>query len=310
MLINIHRRNLLLFIYLIPLLSVTIFTCSKSEKKDMAMIDQNSVPQEFQGWQLQNTVETYDRESIFDYINGAGEVYRAYDFQKVFVYRYFKADEPEILVEIFDMGTDEDAYGVFSYSREEEKTGIGQSYELRGNLLCFWQGRFYVCVMAERGTDDTKNVIPALAGKVDQLLPSSGQKPKLIDNFPPDGLVKQSVRYLHTFPCLNYHYFLATENILKLNLHTDVILGEYQPGPTYLLTVRYKSEALADEAYRSFVENYAPEAEKTGLVEIESGKWLNIKREHKYIMIVLDAPTEERAKNLLETFRDKLMSSL
>ena len=158
MLINVHRRNLRLFIYLIPLLLITILMCSKGEKVDKAKIDQNSVPQEFQGWQLQNTVETYDRESIFDYINGAGEVYRAYDFQKVFVYRYFKADEPEILVEIFDMGTDEDAYGVFSYSREEEKTGIGQSYELRGNLLCFWQDRFYIKIYTAE-----KNLWPKVA---------------------------------------------------------------------------------------------------------------------------------------------------
>jgi hypothetical protein len=285
-------------------------SCSEGEKMNKTIIDKNLVPQEIQGWKLQHPMETYDRESIFDYINGAGEVYRAYDFQKAFVYRYAKTDEPEITVEIFDMNSDEDAYGVFSYSREQEKVGIGQNYQFHGNLLCFWQGPYYVCLMAERGTDDTKIVIPVLAAKIDKLLPSSGQKPKMIEYLPSEGLVKQSVRYLHTFPCLNYHYFLASENILKLNSNTDVILGEYQPGPAFLLAIRYESESLADEAYRSFIENYAPEAKKTGVVEIENGKWLNIKREKVYIIIVLDAQALTMAVNLLEAFRDKLISSM
>lgn len=273
------------------------------------MVNKSVVPDKILGWKLQEKVETYDRETIFNYIDGAGEVYLAYGFQQVFVYHYSKTDEPEITVEIFDMDSDEDAFGVFSYSREEEKAGIGQGYEFRGNLLCFWQGQYYVCVLADRGTDDTENVIPSLAEMIDRKLPASGEKPKLIEFLPSEGLVRQSVRYLHTYPCLNYHYFLASENILKLDLSTDVILGEYQPGPTYLLVIKYDSKISADTAYKSFIEYYAPDAYPTGIVEIEKGKWLNIKQEKKYIIIVLDALTEEQAVNLLSAFRNKLISS-
>ncbi|MBD3337086.1 MAG: hypothetical protein GF355_16345, partial [Candidatus Eisenbacteria bacterium] len=44
------------------------------------------------GWKLEDSLRTYDPESIFDYINGAGEVYRAYDFREVSVYRYSRSD--------------------------------------------------------------------------------------------------------------------------------------------------------------------------------------------------------------------------
>ncbi len=297
------------FIYRVLLIAMIAFAGCDNDKMDKVVINKSMVPDEIQGWILREKIETYDRETIFNYIDGAGEVYLAYGFQKVFVYHYSKTDEPEITVEIFDMGSDEDAFGVFSYSREEEETGIGQGYEFRGNLLCSWQGHYYICVLADRGTDETENVIPSLAETIDRKLPASGSKPKLIGFLPAEGLVSQNVRYLHTFPCLNYHYFLANENILKLDSGTEVILGEYQPGPTYLLVIKYDSKISADTAYRSFMENYAPDAVPTGTAEIEKGKWLNIKQENMYIIIVLDAPTKEQAVNLMSAFRNKLISS-
>jgi len=54
---------------------------------------------------------------------------------------YGKGGEPQITVELFDMGTPDDAYGVFSYGREQEETGIGGGYELRSSVLSFWQNR-------------------------------------------------------------------------------------------------------------------------------------------------------------------------
>jgi len=33
------------------------------------------LPEDFQGWTLSDSVQVYDRETIFDFINGAGEVY-------------------------------------------------------------------------------------------------------------------------------------------------------------------------------------------------------------------------------------------
>ena len=68
----------------------------------------------------QDSSLTYDREAIFDYINGAGEVYRSYAFRDVLVARYARDSGDEVTVELFDMGLTEDAYGVFSYARESE----------------------------------------------------------------------------------------------------------------------------------------------------------------------------------------------
>jgi len=298
--------NLCAFALLVIFSMMTMFMCGEGEEEDTTVIRQISVPKQINGYVLHDTIETYNSETIFDYINGAGEVYRAYNFREVIIYRFTKAGEPVITVEIFDMGSDKDAYGVFSYSREEEKTGIGLGYEYRGNLLCFWQANFYVCVMAEKGTAETKKAIPLLAETIASGLPSSGNKPKFIEFLPTEKLIEQSIRYFHTHPCLNYHYFLAEQNILNLNLKTDAILAEYEPGLVYLLAVKYNSEQLADDAYRSFVENYAPEMEISGVVEIEQGKWLAMAHEQSYVIIAFDATDGEYANELVIGFKNKL----
>ena len=38
------------------------------------------LPREIYGWQAKGKDEFYDPQTIFDYINGAGEVYRSYNF--------------------------------------------------------------------------------------------------------------------------------------------------------------------------------------------------------------------------------------
>jgi hypothetical protein len=298
-----HRLILWIILFISPL----IIGCN-SNKSDKGMIDNSAIPTEIQGWKLNEPVENYDRESIFSYIDGAGEVYRAYHFQNVDVYQYFRLDEPDITAEIFDMGSDDDAYGIFSYSRESEEEGIGQGFEFSGNLLCLWQGRYYICVMADRGTEDTEKAVPALAKKIAIAVPTSGKKPELIGILPPDGLVRNRVRYLHTYPCLNFHYFLANENILRLDLNTDVVLGEYRPGPSYLLIIKYDSEALADVAFNSFIDNYAPDARESGIMELENGKWLRVYHNKEYILIVLDALSKEKAVSLLNDCRIRLLS--
>jgi len=270
------------------------------------MINKTAIPTEVQGWRLRETVDNYDRESIFSYINGAGEVYRAYHFINVDVYHYSKPGAPNITVEVFDMGSPEDAYGVFSYSREEEKDGIGQGYEQRGNLICTWQGRYYICVLADDKTDETEDVILTLAKKIAGAVTELGEKPELIKILPTDSLVSQRIRYFHTHPCLNFHYFLTSENILKLDLNSHAVLGEYQPGPYYLLVVKYNSEDTAIAAYNNFIEDYAPDAIQSGVIKTEPGKWLNVRLENEYILIVLDAPSKERAVSLLDNCKKKL----
>jgi hypothetical protein len=290
------------FGWIILILGISwILSCNQKQAREGDDTMAKFVPDEISGWVLKGESENYDTTTIFDYINGAGEVYLAYNFTNVAVYRYQKADAPELTVEIFDMVSDENAFGVFTYSRESESTGIGQVYEQVGGLICFWQGHYYVCVKAEETTDETKNAVELLAKAIDGNLPQSGNKPKLINYLPTDNLNENSIRYLRTFSALNYHYYLASENILGLDNNTEAVLAEYQADPRYyLLLIKYSSAEKAATADSSFRENYLTGIVKDeNVLRLESGLWTGATIYGEYLVIILDAGTKEMAANML-----------
>ena len=97
------------------------------------------VPLEIHGWRAKAEDTIYSRQSIFDYMNGAGEIYRLYGFRELFVRRFVKAGQPDIVLELFDMGSPEDAFGVLSHGREGqgEDVAIGGDSEYDRGLLFF-----------------------------------------------------------------------------------------------------------------------------------------------------------------------------
>jgi hypothetical protein len=267
---------------------------------------QDFLPEEVLGWEVQPEPQIYDRESIFQYINGAGEVYLSYGFTKVTVSWYVRPEAPEITAELFQMGTAEDAYGVFSHSRDSEEDGIGQGYEYRGSLLCFWKGPYFVCVRAEEDTPESKEAVITLAREIDSSISETGQKPPIVDLLPTPNLSRGSVRFFHGHASLNYHYFLAEENLLQLDGQTDAVLGKYSPGGVYLLCVHYPSPELAGKGYASFVQGYIPEGSETGAGKVENGKWVVAELVDDYVIIVFDVKHEMAGRTLLQSCRAKI----
>jgi len=277
-----------------------IISCGSGGEKEKASTMQQLVPEEIMGWKIEPGEEQYDTTTIFSYIDGAGEVYLSYGFQKVIVTRLAKENAPEITVEIFDMNKPEDAYGVFSYSRESEETGIGQGYEYSGSLLCFWKSQYFVCVQAERETPESKEAVFALARAIDAKIPAAGEIPKLVGFLPTQNLDTGGVRFLHDYSSLNYHYFLAEDNILNLGPDTRAVLGHYRPSGANMLCIQYPTPEQAETAMNNFYENYAPEAEETGATQIAEGKWVAVGIVNEYLVIVLDGPSENEARTLVD----------
>ena len=276
-----------------------MISCNSGGDKEKALTMQQLVPAEMLGWKAQPGIEEYDRETIFDYINGAGEVYLSYSFHIVSVTRLAREGAPEITVEIFDMQKAEEAYGVFSHSRESEESGIGQGYEYRGSLLCFWKGRYFVCVQAEQDTPESKEAVFALARAIDKNIEATGDKPQLVDFLPPENLDAAGVRFFHTHPSLNYHYFLAEDNILHLGSDTRAVIGRYRPGAIYLICLQYPTPEQAENALNSFYANYIPEAEETGAAQIEQDKWVAAGLLNEYLLIALEGSSESEARTLV-----------
>jgi hypothetical protein len=264
------------------------------------------LPERIAGWTRGDSSIVYDRETIFDYINGAGEVYRSYAFSHVVVAVYAGPEGPDITVELFDMGNPADAYGVFSYAREREESGLGGGYERKGRVLCFWQDRYYVCVASEERTEDSDRVLMEVARAISERMPPASNPPDLLTLLPGAGRVAFSERFFHLHQSLNYHYYLARENILNLGPETDAVLARYAPGSVYLLLVKYQDESNAAAAASSFQQGYLPNSGDAQTVQTENGKFSSYERHDRYVIVVLDAESETAANDLLQATVNRL----
>jgi hypothetical protein len=259
------------------------------------------LPGEFRGWKAEGEVELYDRESIFDYMNGAGEVYRMYAYRRMAVQRMVSEGQPEITIELFDMTAPEDAYGVFSHSRSSEDSSPGQGATYQAGLLCFWKSKYFVCIRAMLHTPETKEAVYGIAGEIDRLIADRGPKPALLKCIPRDSLDPASVRYFHLYTSLNYHYYLADQNILKLSEKTEAVFARYEPYRSFLVCIRYTDRKGAEEAIKSFRESYMPETAASVPAQLEDDRWVAAVLEGEFILLVLDAPERSVATGLMES---------
>lgn len=283
---------------------------SAAEKEGKYAEMKRFLPRVVGDYQAEKKDERYSRDTAFRYMNGAAELYRAYSFRGLLVQRFRKPGQPALLVEMFDMGTPADAFGIFSYETGDEELDVGQGSEYGGGLLRFWKGRYFIQVYAERETptirEDILRLGRAIAGRIEQ----EGPKPLLIRYLPTEGLAERSVRYFHNHQILNHHYFLSHSNILRLGPRTKAVLGTYRVeadrGKTLLLVVQYPGLKEAKRAFIHFTRAYLPESDHGKAIRTESGRWTAAALSERYVLVVFDAPSSEKAEELIVMTRQKI----
>jgi hypothetical protein len=265
----------------------------------------SGLPEKIMAWSRAGDDRLYTPQTIFDYINGGAEVYRAYNMRQCLSRRYTAGQKPAIVLDVFDMGTSQDAYGVFTHDPEGEVVALGQDGRLRPGWANFWKDRFFVSIYAEEETAAAQKAVQTLAEKVDALIAARGARPEIIERLPPQGLQTTSIRYFHHPVILNYHYYLSDENLLKLSADTDAVLAGYQRanGQALILLVSYPDTDAANRASANFKRHYLADADKNGMVLLENQKWSASKIVGKMLVIVLEADSRLLAESLLRDIR-------
>ena len=253
-----------------------------------------SLPTNIGEWRAIEEDAFYDRATLYDYMNGGAEVYLSFDYERVCVRRFLGPGENEIALDVYDMGSSAEAFGVFSVSIEDPAVGIGQDSEFGAGLLKFWKGKYFVSIV-NLGIDESADQMLLEVGRaVDAAIETTGARPEMLRLLPRDGLDERHTSFFHSNVILSNRFFVAAENILKLTDETNCVFGDYgEMGDAgSLLIVQYPDAALAEEALREFSAVYLPEAEGSGLYQTESGNWTSAKRTDNYISVVFEARSE------------------
>lgn len=278
------------------------------------------LPAELETWEASGPVVSFDRDSIFDYMNGAGETYRAFDFRRLVVREYEgrgSSEEPRRLVaELYDMGRSSDAYGIFTQDTDGQPAEVGRAAIYSAGLLRFWRGRWFVRLLEDQPEAGSRGALEAIGRRIAQQLPDRGELPEILGMVEGEGLIGPETRFFHDQISLDVQYYLASDNILGLSRQTEAVLARYQEGgdKLRLLVVRYPKEAEAVAAFSAFQRAWFPETglRRSGrhIEALEDGRYAGAQRVDAWLVLVFESPDEPTCEKYLERVAARISRSV
>ena len=118
----------------------------------------------------QARAEFYDSAHLFEYMDGAADVFQLYDVETL-LHQEFRAGTVELTLDLFDMGNSDSAFGIYSAERSPTYDFVsigGEGYRNEG-ILNFFQDRYYVKLAAfgdgaDRSLDQFARALSARIG--------------------------------------------------------------------------------------------------------------------------------------------------
>lgn len=286
--------------------AILIFISLITHPMDQSVIMKTLLPDTvsiFQGISDMN----YTKENLYDYINGGAELFNSYGFKSLYTRTYHADEQPEIVVDIFDMGTSQDAFGVFSYSMYESEYKYGQGSQSSTGMVVFWMDKYYISIIAYPETDESKKAIAKLAEYICTKINRYGELPEIIRFLPEKGLNPESVKYFHHYIWLNSLYFISHENILDVRDDTPAVLAKYgdDKSKIILLLILYPDEKRAEKALFNFKSGYMPGHDSVNPLKIEDGTYVHYSLNRNLLALIFNAGSPDECYELLGKVKEQ-----
>ena len=215
------------------------------------------------GWTRIGETSIFKSDNLYDFIDGQADAFLAYNFFQVAVQRYqnlsgapLGGETPPLqyplVVDVWQVKSSEDAYGLFTSNRSGEPIQIGSGGDMApGRWLSFWQGPYYIRLQANQSIPDTD--LWAFAQSISSKLPPAGLPPEIIKRLPPDGLDQNSLLFFHQEISIQDELWLGGDNLLGLSLDTKGVLAKYnlQDNPVLVVLIQYPTQDQANAGLKA-----------------------------------------------------------
>ncbi len=183
-------------------------------------------------WKIPEAPQDYFPEILFEYINGAAEIYLSYDFKELTVGQYEKGDSnASLIIEIYDMGTEINSFGIYSAERfpDSQFISLGSQGYLEEETLNFIVGKYYVKLLCFDSGEDSADFLKLFSQEVVKRVKDKGTLPPALAFFPKQGLVRNSEKFiLRNFMGYSFLHsgYLANYKLEDLEFDCFLIEGE------------------------------------------------------------------------------------
>ncbi len=136
---------------------------------------------EIEGWHLSESPRFYDKDNLYEYIDGNCELYFSYGFVKLLnaFYRNSVDSSQEISVDIYDMGKSLNAFGVYSsmIHPDYDFDQIGNEAVISSQEIRFWQNRYEVEIRSNFD-ENSVDILKKFARHISQKIPAGEAVPE------------------------------------------------------------------------------------------------------------------------------------
>ncbi len=214
------------------------------------------VPGCVEGWTLDGKVILYDKDTLFDRIDGESELYFPYGFHMLAYARYQNKQNPMIAIDadVYKMGSLLDAYGIFAnYRRKDDAdAAVGGGGTVSSSQLFFYQDRYFVRLQITGTTSTREDIFLACAKAISKNLPQNAGRPKELDAFSVPAVVKKSERYVAQ-SLLGYEFF-------RRGLIADAMIGSEQVQVFVVFEQSGEAAQKTFDQYRSYLKQSGSDA--------------------------------------------------
>jgi len=201
------------------------------------------------GWRMDGKVTLFDKDSLFDRIDGEAELYFPYGFEMLAYARYENDNNPAIAIDadVYKMGSLLDAFGMFANYRKKIDVdfAVGAGGTASESQVFFYQDRYFVRLQVTGASTIAREPLAACAHAIAKNLPQNAAKPKELEALNVPGVVTNSERYAAR-SLLGYEFF-------RRGLIADARLNN---GQAQIFVVLEQSTEVARKAinqYRSYL---------------------------------------------------------
>ena len=212
---------------------------------DGQIIDNDYFP-DVDGWERLGQIREYNPNNLFDYINGAAELFIHYKFNLLNIQEYIKGNT-NIKVEIYQHESPLYAFGMYSQERysDSDFLDIGAQGYGHSDYLNFVKDRYYIKLI---GSKSQFSQLKLIAEEVADNLPGDSQLPQEISDLPSKNRIDHTEKFI-------------ADNFMGLSFMNDVMVANYKSeGKDFFVFIMYGEDS---EQCKKTVESYYKFADKS-----------------------------------------------
>jgi hypothetical protein len=271
------------------------------------------VPGFSEEWTLDGKIEVFDKDTLFNHINGEAELYFPYGFDSLVSANYVskKNQDLSIVADVYTMGSLLDAFGIYSNYRKPSNSWvmIGAEGFVSSSQLLFYQDRYFVRLQVSGETSLPQDTLLTYARAISIKLPTGSGQPKELETLKIPALVPKSERYLAQ-SLLGYAFF-------RKGIIADAAL---QNEKMQIFAILENTPADADRTFNQYYAYLKAEAQGVQLTESLDQRLIiavdplyggvQVMRSGRYVIGAVRIKNNAAAKLILNQLRRRISAEI